>query len=265
MYQALKSDSQAVAVEMVETTVRGQSVPYLIPLIDDMPLDEKIAKGRKLFNLVERASTELLLSLLTRSAEPVTRVLALYVISDLLPNASFVPVIDECLDDTDTTVRQMAEFARAKSMRMETPMPDIIQMINTLKSFELFTGMGSRELHAVATLTAVQEFKPGDIVIRAGEPNNSIYLILKGKITVYRNYQTPEQEELRSWETGAYLGFVPMFDNLPPSNTSVAVEDSVLLVLPQNQFHEIMRVYPQIGLNLLALAAKFLRQLGVSA
>jgi CRP-like cAMP-binding protein len=159
----------------------------------------------------------------------------------------------------------MAYFARAKSTRMETPMPDIIQMINTLKSFDLFEGLGTRELHAVATLTTVQEFKPDDVVIRAGEPNNSIYLILKGKITIFANYQTPEQRELRSSEAGSYLGFVPMFDNLPPSNTSVAVEDSVLLVLPQNQFHEIMRVYPQIGINLLGLAAKFMRQMGVSA
>jgi CRP-like cAMP-binding protein/ATP/ADP translocase len=265
MYQALKSDSQAVAVEMVETTVRGQSVPYLLPLIDDVPLDEKIAKGRKLFNLVERPSTERLLSLLTQSADPVTRMLSLYVIGDLLPSAAFVPVIDECRDDSDATVREMAEFARAKSVKMETPMPDIIQTIDTLRTFDLFAGMGTRELHAVATLTAVQECKPGDIIIRAGEPNNSIYLILKGKIVIFRNYQTPEQEELRSVETGGYLGFVPMFDHVPPANTSVAVEDSVLLVLPQNQFHEIMRVYPQIGLNLLALAARFMRQMGISA
>ncbi len=265
MYQALKSDTAAVAIEMVETTVRGRTVPYLIPLIDDMPLDEKIAKGRKLFNLVERASPERLLSLLTQSTDPVTRALALFVISDLLPNQAFIPVIESCLDDDDTTVRQMAEFARAKSTRTETKMPDIIQTIDTLRGFELFAGMGSRELHAVASVTTIQEFKAGEIIIRAGEPNSSIYLILKGKIAIYRNYQTPEQEEIRSTEAGGYLGFVPMFDNLPPSNTSVATEDSTLVVLPQNQFHEIMRVYPQIGLNLLGLAARFLREMGISA
>ncbi len=265
MYQALKSDTAAVAIEMVETAVRGRSVPYLIPLIDDMPLDEKIAKGRKLFNLVERASAERLLSLLAQSTDPVTRMLSLYVISDLLPNTAFIPVIEACLDDDDATVRQMAEFARAKSTRTETKMPDIIQTINTLKGFELFAGMGSRELHAVATITTIQEFKPGDIVIRTGEPNRSIYLVIKGKIAIYRNYQTPEQQEIRSMEAGGYLGFVPMFDSLPPSNTSVAVEDSVLVVLPQNQFHEIMRVYPQIGLNLLGLAARVFREMGISA
>ena len=37
------------------------------------------------------------------------------------------------------------------------------------------------------------------------------------------------------------------------------------LVLPQSQFHEMMRIYPQIGLNLLGLAANLLRSMGVTA
>ncbi len=62
MYQALKSENASVAIEMVETSIRGQNLPYLIPLIDDLPLDEKIEKGRKLFNLVSRDEVELLLT-----------------------------------------------------------------------------------------------------------------------------------------------------------------------------------------------------------
>jgi hypothetical protein len=54
MYQALKSANASVAIEMVETSLRGQNIPYLLPLIDDIPLDEKIEKGRKHFNLVAR-------------------------------------------------------------------------------------------------------------------------------------------------------------------------------------------------------------------
>ena len=80
MYQALKSENASVAIEMVETSIRGQNLPYLLPLIDDLPLDEKIEKGRKLFNLVSRDEPERLLTFLSHSEDPVTRMLSLYVI-----------------------------------------------------------------------------------------------------------------------------------------------------------------------------------------
>ena len=70
MYQALKSENASVAIEMVETSIRGQNLPYLLPLIDDLPLDEKIEKGRKLFNLVSRDEPERLLTFLSQSGDP---------------------------------------------------------------------------------------------------------------------------------------------------------------------------------------------------
>ena len=94
-------------------------------------------------------------------------------------------------------------------------MPEIIEIINKLKTFALFEGLGTRELHALATITREQEFKPQDIVIRAGEENHSIYLVLSGRITIFHDYGTPDQKELRIAEAGGYLNFIPAFLHQP--------------------------------------------------
>jgi ATP/ADP translocase len=265
MYQSLKSENASVAIEMVETSIRGQNLPYLLPLIDDLPLDEKIEKGRKLFNLVSRDEPERLLTFLSHSEDPLTRMLSLYVMSDLMPNVAFIPVIESLLEDKDAFVRQVAEFARARETNKEVNLPIIIDTINKLKTFALFEGLGTRELHAVATITREQTFKPQDIVIRAGEENHSIYLVLSGQIATYHDYGTADQKEVRIADAGGYLNFIPAFLHQPAVNTSISVVDTNVLVLPQSQFHEIMRVYPQIGLNLLGLAANVLRSMGVTA
>ena len=265
MYQALKSENASVAIEMVETSIRGQNLPYLIPLIEDLPLDEKIQKGRKLFNLVSRDDVELLLTELAHSEDRVTRMLAVYVMGDLLPNPAFIPVIESRLEDEDPFVRQVAEYATAKAMGKEAQMPEIIDIINKLKRFSLFQGLGNRELHAIASVAKQQQLHAGDIIIRSGEENPSIYLILSGKIVIYQDYETPQQKEVRTAEADGYLNFGPMFTSLPPANTSVVIEDAEVLVLPQSQLHEIMRVYPQIGLNMLKLAAMIFRQMGYTA
>ena len=49
---------------------------------------------------------------------------------------------------------------------------------------------------------------------------------------------------------GAFLGELSMFTRLPPNATCVAVGDLECFVLRHHQFLEIMRVYPQIGINL---------------
>jgi HEAT repeat protein len=265
MYQALKSENASVAVEMVETSLRGQNVPYLLPLIDDLPLDEKIEKGRKMFHLVAKDQLERVLALLAYSHDPVTRLLTVYAMSDLVPNDALIPLIESHLDDEDPFVRQVAEYASAKATGREVEMPEIIDNIEKVSAFTLFEGLGTRELHAVASITKTEKYKAGDTLIRAGEENPSIYLVISGKIVTYQNYQTPEQKEWRTTEANGYLNFVPMFASEPPMNTSVVTEDAEVLVLPQSQFHEIMRVYPQIGLNLLKMSAKMFRQMGFSA
>ncbi len=265
MYQALKSENASVAVEMVETSIRGKNLPYLIPLIDDVPLDEKIEKGRKHFNLVAHDQPERLLALLINSEDRVTRMLTVYAMADLLPNEAFIPIIESRLEDQDPFVRQVAEYASARAMGKEAQMPEIIDIISKLKTFSLFDGLGIRELHAVASIAKDQRLQAGDIIIRAGEENPSIYLVLSGKITTFQNYQTAEQKEFRVTEAKGYLNFVPMFANEPPANTSLVTDVSEVLVLPQSQFHEIMRVYPQIGLNLLKMAAVMFRQMGFTA
>jgi len=265
MYQALKSENASVAIEMVETSIRGHNLPYLVPLIDDVPLDEKVEKGRKYFNLVTRDEPERLLALLTHSEDRVTRMLTVYAMADLLPNAALIPIIESRLEDEDPFVRQVAEYASDKAAGKEAHMPEIIDLIATLKTFILFNGLGTRELHAVASIAKRERLQAGDIIIRAGEDNPSIYLLLSGKIATYSDYETPEQKELRVTEANGYLNFVPMFADESPMNTSVATVDSEVLVLPQSQFHEIMRIYPQIGLNLLKMAAMIFRQMGYTA
>ncbi|MEI8183910.1 MAG: cyclic nucleotide-binding domain-containing protein, partial [Desulfomonile sp.] len=232
---------------------------------DDLPLNEKIEKGRKLFNLVSKDELERLLALLAQSADRVTRLLVVYVMADLMPNQALIPVIESRLEDDDPLVRQVAEYASARALGREAHMPEIIDVINKLKTFPLFEGLGTRELHAVASIAKPDRLHSGDIIIRAGEENPSIYLVISGQITTYQDYQTSEQKELRTAEANGYLNFVPMFAHVPPANTSVVTQDAEVLVLAQSQFHEIMRVYPQIGLNCLKMAALLFRQMGFTA
>ncbi len=261
MYQALKSETASIAVELVENSIDRTIAPYLLPLIDDIPLDEKIEKGRKLLPLIRNDDAERLLTFLSESEDPLGRMLALFVIGDQLAGPSMVPIVESHLDDEYDYVRSLASYALARSRNEVPQMPDMIQRVDNLKQFTLFDGMGVRELHAIASVLNEEEFQPGELMIREGDENASIYLVVSGKVTVFENYGTSDQKEKITLGPTSFLGELSMFTRLPPSATCLAADPSLAYVLPHHQFQEIMRVYPQIGINLCRFFSLKLRQI----
>jgi len=260
MYQALRSETASIAVELVENSIQKEMTPYLIPLIEDIPIDDKISKGKKLFPLIRHETPERILTFLVESEDPVTRMIALYVIGDRLPDRFFVPVIESRLNDLNPDVRELADYALKRSMNEVAPMPDVIERINKLRSFSIFEGMGLRELHAIASVVTAERFNPGDVMIREGEENSSIYLVVEGNVTIYKGYGTDAQTEKVTIGEGAFLGELSLFTRMPPNATCVAATETQAYVLRHHQFQEIMKVYPQIGINLCHFFTMKLRQ-----
>jgi hypothetical protein len=250
MYQALQSETASIAVEMVENSINKDVAPYLIPLIEDVPLEEKIAKGRAMLPLIRGDNPERLLTLLAQSWDPLTRTLALYVIGEKIPRREFTPVIELRLEDSDSHVRELARYALARTLSEEPEMPETIEVVNKLKSFSIFEGMGVRELHAMASVLNVERFDPGAVMIKEGEGNSSLYLLVDGKVEIFGSYGTPQQTKKATIGSGAFLGELSMFTRMPPNATCVAVDSTQAYVLPHHRFVEIMKVYPQIGINL---------------
>jgi hypothetical protein len=260
MYQALKSESASIAVELVETSIRKEMTPYLIPLIEDIPVDEKIEKGQRMLPLIRNETPDRLLNILGDAEDPLTRILALFVIGELAPQPSFIPLIQERLQDEDPFVQELAGYALKRCMNEVATMPDIIEKISKLRTFGIFEGMGVRELHAIASVMTVERFERGDIMIKEGEENSSIYLVVSGHVTVVGGYGTPDEREKATIGPGSFLGELSLFTRMAPNATCVAAEPAEAYVLRHHQFQEIMRVYPQIGINLCRFFTMKLRQ-----
>jgi CRP-like cAMP-binding protein len=68
-----------------------------------------------------------------------------------------------------------------------------------------------------------RDLKFGDVLIRAGVPNQSLYLVLVGRLCVYLNLDQDFIAELR---TGEVAGEISLISGEPTSAFVVADEDS---------------------------------------
>ncbi len=255
MYDAIKSDKAAIAVELLESTVSKDVVCYLIPLLDEIPLERKIELGRSMLLLIRDDTVTRTLTLLAQSEDPLTRLLAVMSISDLWPDESFTPVIQSRLTDNDELVKNAALSIMKPSELEGGKMINTLEIIDMLKMFSIFEGMTIRELHALASVTEVRDFDANEAILEEGSENHSIYLITSGLVRVYKNYNTSRQTLKFSIGAGSFLGFVGMFTNLPVQVTCVAAEPTQTFVLPQSQFQGVIRVYPQIAVNMCKFCA----------
>ena len=139
-------------------------------------------------------------------------------------------------------------------------MPDIIKTINALKSFSIFDEMGLRELQALASIATVEAFAPNDVLIREGIEAGTIYLLISGQLGVYKDYGGPDQVKKAALGKGAFVGELSLFTPFPPNASCVALEPLEAMVIRHHQFQEIMKIYPQIGINLCRFLATKLRE-----
>ena len=255
MYDAIKSDKSAIAVELLESTVRRDVSSYLIPLLEDIPVERKIELGRSMLLLIRDDTINRSLTLLAQSEDPLTRLLAVASISDLGHDESLIPVVESRLYDDNKDVENAARMVLNKQDTQDLKMINTVDLIEKFSLFPIFEGMTTRELYALASVTEIRKFEVDETIIQEGSENFSIYLITSGLVRVYKNYNSSSPTLKFSIGSGSFLGFVGMFTNLPVEVTCVAAEPTETFVLPQSQFQGIIRVYPQIAVNLCRFCA----------
>jgi CRP-like cAMP-binding protein len=153
----------------------------------------------------------------------------------------------------------MADYALSCCLGRKAAMPDIIKRINDLKGFDLFEGLSLRELQAIAAIAGLLSYQPGEVILREGEDNSAIILLIKGRIRICRNYGASNEELKATISPGSYIGELSLFTQRPANATCIAAEPTEALVIRHHHFQEIMKIYPQIAINLCRYFASKLR------
>ncbi len=112
--------------------------------------------------------------------------------------------------------------------------------IKILKTMPLFKDLDQMELIQVAKRIKNRKEKKGTLIIEEGSPEGSLFILKKGKATVYRLTKKGEKKILGKFEKGQWFGEVSLIDHLSRSASCVLDEDSELLEISKESFKELM-------------------------
>lgn len=104
-----------------------------------------------------------------------------------------------------------------------------------------------------------RQFEIGQIVFREGEPGQSAYIILSGRLAIIKGqFSTPVILGCREIEES--IGEMALLDEAPRSASVVALEPSVLMEISRENFFELMKDSPEFTQGILRLFSMRLRE-----
>lgn len=116
-----------------------------------------------------------------------------------------------------------------------------------LAGLSLFRGLSSETLARVARRTVRRTVPARHRIFRRGEPCEGLFVVIRGRVRVYRASAQGKEQVLHDQGPGDPLAEVPLFDGGPCPADARAEEDSELLLLPRGDFEELYHSEPELA------------------
>lgn len=115
-----------------------------------------------------------------------------------------------------------------------------------LAQSRLFALLDERELLRVLSVTEVQSFYPGGVIIEQDTVGAEMYVVLSGSVAVCR-----AGSQVAELSAGEHFGEMALLRDRPRCAHAHAVTLTELLVIPRESFFNLLRSEPELGMKLL--------------
>ena len=128
-----------------------------------------------------------------------------------------------------------------------------------LAKVSLFSLMKKGDLKRIAKLVRHHSFREGDVIIREGDRDRRLFIIVSGEVEVTRNLGTKTEKSVRTLGPPSYFGEMALIDDLVRSASVVAREKTRLLSLDHWNLREEIEKYPAMAMELLQMLSRRIR------
>ena len=119
----------------------------------------------------------------------------------------------------------------AATMRVTNP----LARLPAIRPVPIFLGLTKTALLQVARASVEITYMPGEIVVRQGDPGDSLCIITEGTVEVRH-----DERVVARMASGDFFGELSVIDGEPRSATVVAVDEVVVLTLSSAEFDTLM-------------------------
>lgn len=124
----------------------------------------------------------------------------------------------------------------------------------------LFQGLAAKQLDAIEAIGVVRSYGRGETIFFDGDEGNGFYIVLEGKVKVYKMSFQGKEQILHIFGEGQPFGEVPVFHGSPFPATAQSLTKTKVLFFPRESFIDLVTRTPSIALSMLAVLSLRLRK-----
>ena len=130
-----------------------------------------------------------------------------------------------------------------------------------LENVPIFSDLAPADLEAIASHARVRTVPKNTIIMTEGDPGDSLYVILSGRVKVYLSDEHGREIVLNVQGPGEYLGELALMDAGTRSASVMTLEQSQFSIISKEDFQGCLSRNPAIALSLLQAMARRIRAL----
>lgn len=134
-------------------------------------------------------------------------------------------------------------------------------LINTLRSCQLFAGLGLVDFKNIAAITVVRHLDKGEYLFHEGEPSRGFYIVQQGSINVHRVGGGGKEQVICVFRTGESFAEATLASDTGYPADARALEPSQVLLVQKLEFITLLRRQPELALRMLSAMSVHLRVL----
>ena len=252
------------AVEALESMISPDLAKRLIPLIDDIPLEEKAEKGAKFFPLpgeISKDARGIIEYMFCLQDQALNECLKTYVSQAYSELAWKEPSSSEAAPLLGASAPQQKPKSECDQSGKGNEEISLLERIAFLRSCDLFSHMKISELAAIAAILKKHRYEDNRIIIPEETDINALYLIFQGSAAVVIKSDDGGERVIGALEKGSYIGETTLFEKRPMETGVRATGPCEVFLIERQEFENLADEFPKIALNMDKALSKRLRDL----
>jgi CRP/FNR family cyclic AMP-dependent transcriptional regulator len=135
-----------------------------------------------------------------------------------------------------------------------------VSVTDILRKVPLFGQLAPPDLDRVAEIARERSYPRNSVILFEDDPGDALYVVAQGQVKVVLIGEDGREVILSVMGEGEFFGEMALIDDEPRSAHVIAMEDSSLLVIRREDFQDLLKQTPGIGLVLLRELSRRLRR-----
>src|SRR5690625_2520960 len=115
----------------------------------------------------------------------------------------------------------------------------------------IFNHLTMEQMEEIMNVVRGVTFKKGEMIDRANEASDSLYIVNRGQVKIYRLAESGKEQLVRILQPGDFTGELALFKQSVHESYAEAVIDTDICVIRRDDLHQLLIRYSAISFKIL--------------